>query len=442
MKKIEKPHDYKKTPIDKFCEILMLSLLPFLVFICLIILLSTKSHAMSSSKLPYYVDYYRSSFFDSSPENSLYYNVLLTPDMRWCGEPYQYNNTYRVALYYVNFNSNTFDLKNHSLNTTIDYDMFNFQYDYVVFYNVNYILFELQNDGNFHQVGNNMSDGVSSSVAIMGKGSASKNTFGWTSNIPHQLKNGVSLYYNSDVNKIVFTNGVPNVNVPTGHAIPPDNFNSPVYPNNHVPPHNVPPHYTINNYIWTNTPNLDFSTLENGVNSIGQLIMWLANNLHNEFSNLIDNIKGLFEYIGDTLNYYGDLIIDNIQNLINTFYYNMVSLVENIGNTIDYISQPLDMSNLTNIVNSTQIWGDVDTCTTYANDAFGIYGTVSEPNTFKIPLDLRSISLLNITQVYYIDLSWLDGAKTAIRAFMWCVVTFGLLYSVIVDIPNMIRSSK
>lgn len=232
------------------------------------------------------------------------------------------------------------------------------------------------------------------------------------------------------------------------HATPPDTFESPVYTTGHTPPTNVPPTYTINNYTWSTytPPTIDTSNAETLLESIYNAIVYngqyLKDNIHGELTNLVDNIGGFVEYIGDTIQYYGNLIISNIQNGITTFYNNINSAIVGIGNAVGYITQPLDMDNLTSAVNSTHIWGDVDTCTTYANDAFGIYGTVAEPNSFKIPLDLRSISLLNITQVYYIDLSWLDGAKSAIRAFMWCVVTFGLLYSIIVDIPNMIRSSK
>lgn len=234
----------------------------------------------------------------------------------------------------------------------------------------------------------------------------------------------------------------------TSHATPPDTFESPVYTTGHTPPTNVPPTYTINNYTWTTytPPTIDTSNAETLLESIYNAIVYngqyLKDNIHGELTNLVDNIGGFFEYIGDTIQYYGNLIISNIQNGITTFYNNINSAIVGIGDAVGYITQPLDMENLTNAVNSTHIWGDVGTCTSYASDAFGIYGTVAEPNTFKIPLDLRSISLLNITQVYYIDLSWLDDAKQAIRAFIWCIVTFGLLYSVIVDIPNMIRSSK
>ena len=260
----------------------------------------------------------------------------------------------------------------------------------------------------------------------------------WTSN--NEQNRGVVLKYGWDLPPDFFHND--------SHATPPDTFESPIYTTGHTPPTNVPPTYTINNYTWTTytPPTIDTSNAETLLQSIYNAIVYngqyLKENIHGELTNLVDNIGGFFEYIGDTIQYYGNLIISNIQNGITTFYNNINSAIVGIGNAVGYITQPLDMDNLTNAVNSTHIWGDIGTCTSYANDAFGIYGTVAEPNTFKIPLDLRSISLLNITQVYYIDLSWLDGAKQAIRAFMWCVVTFGLLYSVIVDIPNMIRSSK
>ena len=232
----------------------------------------------------------------------------------------------------------------------------------------------------------------------------------------------------------------------TGHAVPPDTFESPVYTTGHSHPQNVPPTYTVNNYTWTTytPPTVDTSSLENLVKSLIDITKYnaeyLKDNLHNEFTNLITNLKGLFDYIGQTIDYYGDLIISNIQNGITTFYNNMANLVTGIKDGIGFITQPLDMTAVTYSIGQTSLMSDVGSIGTIKTEAFGVFNSVDEPQTFKIPLDLRSITMLGQTQITYIDLGWLADARPYIRAFMWVAVTFGLLYSIIIDIPTMLRS--
>ena len=227
----------------------------------------------------------------------------------------------------------------------------------------------------------------------------------------------------------------------TGHATPPDEFEQIVTPNDYTLPREVP-QLVINNYTWTSTPTPDFSTLEDTCESIYHFLQWLGSNLMGASTNVVDNIKNVGDYIGQTIQYYGGLIVRAIQNGIETFYNNMVSLFEPISSAIDYISQPLQVQEVVTAMQSTAIHTDIVSVVNLSNTAFGIFGTVSEPSEFKIPLDLTGITILHQTQPFYIDLGWINSAKSYIRAFMWCVVTFGLLYSIIFGIPSMLKDSK
>lgn len=226
-----------------------------------------------------------------------------------------------------------------------------------------------------------------------------------------------------------------------GHATPPDEFDEPIYPTGSTIPSHVP-HLTINNYTWTTAPTPDLSTLEKTAESTYNLLKWLCDNLLGALTNLVNNIGAIGQYIGETIQYYGNLIIKNIQNGITTFYNNMVSLFEPISSALDYISQPLQVEEVVTAMQSTAIHTDIVSVVNLSNTAFGIFGTVSEPSEFKIPLDLTGITILHQTQPFYIDLGWINSAKSYIRAFMWCVVTFGLLYSIIIGIPSMLKDSK
>ena len=158
--------------------------------------------------------------------------------------------------------------------------------------------------------------------------------FGTSRNEVKYINN--SLLYNADSDTPVFANAVPSVPITIGHATEPSEFDDPVYDTGHAKPDKVP-QLTINNYTWTTAPTPDFSTLEDTAESIYNYLAWLGSNLIGFFSNLISNLGAIGNYIGSTIQYYGNLIISNIQNGIQNFYDNMVSLFEPIADTISKI---------------------------------------------------------------------------------------------------------
>lgn len=200
----------------------------------------------------------------------------------------------------------------------------------------------------------------------------------------------------------------------------------------------------IDDYIpdWTNTPNFDNSSVENALESVYNCIVWLG-------SNIKDTITGTGEYIADTIRWAIQKILNTIRdvfsaitNKLNEVKNTILTVADKIQSIFDYISQPLQTPQVVAAIQNTDIHTDIVSVINLSNTAFGIFGTVAEPQNFTILLDLTGISILHQTQPFYIDLSWIIDARQYIRAFMWCIVTFGLLYSIVIGIPSMLKDGK
>ena len=423
----------------------------FILLLCVLIFSSTTGHCASEEPISYELPY-NFNVFDANNTLCLEYNEdIIQAGINWNNDIASYNwNNYIVYPLELNWNSYGEVQLKYLFNPRIEYDVpadinyFNtgitITYDSTITFDVLFdspiTPFEFSSWG----AGGSGSTNVCGSFLPYDTGKGSIQRF-----YPFYSSN--DLY---DTNGDLIFGYITNPVINYGHATPPAEFNNPFFnPNSHAqPPEEVPPQVTINNYTWNtyNPPTIDdtdiISTLKSLIDVVNYLAGWLKDNLAGEFQNLLSNLKLFFDYIGQTIQYYGGLIIDNIQNGIQTFYNNMVSLIEPISTAIDYISQPLQVSEVVTAIQSTAIHTDIVSVVNLSNTAFGIFGTVSEPSEFKIPLDLTGITILHQTQPFYIDLAWINSAKSYIRAFMWCVVTFGLLYSIIIGIPSMLNDSK
>ena len=213
------------------------------------------------------------------------------------------------------------------------------------------------------------------------------------------------------------------------------------------------PTYNTYNFTTFNPPSFDDSSVLDALQSIADILQYLASylsqNITGAINNLGDNIQALGQYIADLLQYIARSIITNIQYGIQNLFENIQSLfepllnfitetIDSINQKLDYISQPYDANAVTTAFENTNVKNDIDSISQFCSTAFGVFDSVSEPNEFKIPLHLENIALLNISQVQYIDLGCINSVKTAIRAVMWCLTTFSLLYTIIDAIPSYI----
>lgn len=199
----------------------------------------------------------------------------------------------------------------------------------------------------------------------------------------------------------------------------------------------------IEDYIpdWTNKPTFDSSSVENALESVYNGVVWLGDNIKG-------TITGTGEYIADTVRWAIQKVLNTIRDVftaitdkVNEVKNTILTIGDKIQATIDYISQPYDSTKVNTAFNNMSIKTDFNSMTTLVNNAFSVFDSTAEPNTFQIPLHLENIPILHINTVQYIDLGWLYDCRGLIRAFMWCVTTFGLLYTIIDSLPSYLSGN-
>lgn len=199
----------------------------------------------------------------------------------------------------------------------------------------------------------------------------------------------------------------------------------------------------ISDYIpdWTNTPTFDNSSVESALQSVYNGVVWLG-------SNIKDTITGTGEYIADTVRWSIQKILNTIRDVftaiqgkINEVKNAILTVVDKIQDTFDYISQSYDSTKINTAFNNMAIKTDYNNLTTLVNNAFSVFDSTAEPNTFQIPIHLERIPILHVNTVQYIDLGWMYDSRGLIRAFLWCITTFGLLYTIIDSLPNYLSGN-
>lgn len=204
----------------------------------------------------------------------------------------------------------------------------------------------------------------------------------------------------------------------------------------------------IDDYIpsWNNRPSFDGSTVENALSSIWDITIWTAENTR-------DTIKGVGQFVGDTLRWTSQKIIDSIRskideiktgivnaiNNVSAFVQDIKGFVSDIKGFVSYVAEPLDVSAVQNTIIGSTAFGDVSTITGAFADFKGVFDSTSEPSEYKIPIHLENIAILNQTQAQYFDLSIIANQRPLIRAFCWVVTTFSLFVTVVDALPNYLK---
>lgn len=214
-------------------------------------------------------------------------------------------------------------------------------------------------------------------------------------------------------------------------VIPPSAF-IPEYLTGDTPPQNVPPEYIVTDYTWTTAPQFDGSTVINGIQSIKNTLDWLSSNLHEELANLIDNIKGLATYIGKTIQYYGNAIIETINNAIQNFYDNMKALVEPIYTTLenlyngflefaDLFIHPFDEEEFEDQIENCQLISQYNELMDNADDMRAIFNNAEERDYFVLYIDFENPFADSEHKIIHSEISftWLKDYRSIYRPFLW-----------------------
>lgn len=229
----------------------------------------------------------------------------------------------------------------------------------------------------------------------------------------------------------------PNPPIDIGVAIIPPDAIVPEYPNGTTPPAQVPPSYTPNDYQWTTPPTFDGSSVTNAIGSIQNTLGWLANNLKEEFKNITDNGKHFFEYIGKTIQYYGNAIIGTLNNLMQNFYDNMKALVEPIYTKIeglyndfldfaDLFINPFDEEEFENQIDNCQLISQYNELMENCEDLRAIFNNAVERDYFVLYIDFENPFADSEHKIIHSEISftWLKDYRSIYRPFLWVFTMF------------------
>lgn len=222
-----------------------------------------------------------------------------------------------------------------------------------------------------------------------------------------------------------------------GTAIIPPAALVPEYLSGDTAPTNVPPSYTVNNYNWTTAPTFDGSSVINGIQSIKDTLDWLSSNLHNEIVNLVVNIKGLAEYIGKTIQYYGNMLVETINNLIQNLYDNMKALVEPIYTKLenfyndflefaDLFIHPFDQEEFAEQMESCELINQYEELMDNCEVIQQIFDYAEERDYFVLYIDFENPFADSEHKIIHsqISFNWLVPLRSVYRPFLWTFTLF------------------
>lgn len=190
----------------------------------------------------------------------------------------------------------------------------------------------------------------------------------------------------------------------------------------------------IDDYVPTQptAPTFDNSSLESMVESLYNWLKW-------EYNAITSTIKGLIKYLGDTITYSLQKVIDNIKNAIQNFYDNMKSLfepllnglaeiaqgiketIENIGALLEAFFAPFDEDQFKEAYENCQFINAVDGVNDSIEEFEHAFTYAEERDYYKLYLGFM---MDGYTVNYDLDFSWLYPLRQYYRPIIWAVVIY------------------
>lgn len=190
----------------------------------------------------------------------------------------------------------------------------------------------------------------------------------------------------------------------------------------------------IDDYIPTQptAPTFDNSSLESMVESLYNWLVW-------QYNAITSTIKGLIKYLGDTITYSLQKVIDNIKNAIKNFYDNMKSLfepllnglaeigqaiketIENIGALLEAFFAPFDEEQFEEAYNNCQFISAVDGFKDSIEEFEHAFEYAEERDYYTLYL---GFIMDGYTVNYNLDFTWLYPLRQYYRPIIWCVVVY------------------
>lgn len=190
----------------------------------------------------------------------------------------------------------------------------------------------------------------------------------------------------------------------------------------------------IDDYIPTQptAPTFDNSSLESMVESLYNWLKW-------EYNAITSTIKGLVNYIGDTITYSLQKVIDNIKNAIKNFYDNMKSLfepllngmaeiaqgiketIENINLLLEAFFAPFDEEQFKEAYENCEFINAVDGVNDSIEEFKHAFTYAEERDHYTLYLGFM---MDGYTVNYDLDFTWLYPLRQYYRPIIWAVVIY------------------
>lgn len=255
--------------------------------------------------------------------------------------------------------------------------------------------------------------------------------FNYFQNLPSSNYN---FNYDYISNYIIFTNNTAAKKIVLYYDVEPE-YTDPdndTYPNNFEKPN-------IDDYYKPDTaPGFDGSSVENAVESLYNLFSWAFSDPN--------GIPGLFRFLMDNTNWAIQKVINTLRNVatelqeaVEDFSETVSGYLSDIQDSFDYLTEPVDPEVLYDTYSGTAMASDIGSIQTNFTSFVTQFNDIAEPNTYKIPIHFESITMFHDVGVQYIDLGWIDPVKSVLRAFLWCITTYGLIAAIFDAIPNYIN---
>lgn len=191
--------------------------------------------------------------------------------------------------------------------------------------------------------------------------------------------------------------------------------------------------------VWPDFP--DDITVENLLTWIGNCIKaigtwlgnfgaWLKIALNKIITNVMNGIKS---------------IIDNFKSLFKPFIDKVLEFQTYLREKFEYITEPISTTTIYDTISNTAFMTSINTAINSITNFVAVFTNTSEPNSYTIPIHLENMNGTLLGTNYttqYIDLSIINPVKTALRTFIWALVTFGLFITIADSISNYINGGQ
>lgn len=265
----------------------------------------------------------------------------------------------------------------------------------------------------------------------------------WFSDLDSSIYNSSKSYVS---NFRIYTDNTSSNSVVLNYNATPsyDDEDNDTYPNNFDKP-------GIGDYI--NTDDIPPFDATDGIGSLwnimkycyGHIIPGLGNYIIDSINwglqKVINNIRLVLENVSTEL----QEVVNDFSDMVNGFLSDIKDFVSDIKTNIEYFVEPLQSSEVNTAFTSTNFYGIktqfTSTFTTFEN-AFDI----SEPNTFTLTVNIQNIDTFynfgcRSPVIIHLD-EHFTPIKTALRTFLWILISFGTVFVIEKGLANWLRGER